>query len=95
MLIGQPDLDITRLSGIIINPSRPDVLPIRLDQVAELKLGPAPQERITRIDGQSVVALDLERTRGTHMITVAENVHDRIESITEYTTRGHATHCNG
>ncbi len=108
LLISQPELDIERLSRIIVDevqsgelPARlgqaPDVagagnaqavLPVRLDQVAALKLGPAPRESISRIDGLPVVVLVLERTRGTHMISVAESVYDRMDEIRDVMPEG-------
>ena len=81
LLIARPELDITRLSAIIVNEGEAGGVPVRLDQIADLRLGPAPRRSISRIDGLPVVVLELERTRGTHMIAVAESVYDRIESI--------------
>ncbi len=81
LLISHPEFDVGRLAGIIVSQSSPGELPIRLDQVATLELGPAPRTSIRRIDGLNAVAMDLERTRGSHMIDVAESVFDRIEDI--------------
>lgn len=81
LMVNKPELDLSRLSEIIVNQSRPGELPVRLDQVANLELGPAPRLSIRRIDGLNAVALDLERTRGSHIIDVAEAVHDRIEDL--------------
>ena len=81
LMISHPELDVSRLSAIIVSRSSPGKLPVRLDQVASLELGPAPRTSIRRIDGLNAVAMDLERTRGSHMIDVANTVHDRIEEI--------------
>lgn len=88
LMINKPELDLPRLSSIIVSQSQSGEIPIRLDQVASLKLGPAPRQSIRRIDGLNAVALDLERTRGSHIITVAETVQERIESIRESLPEG-------
>ena len=81
LLTSKAELDIAGLSAIIVSESMPGEVPVRLDQVASIGLGPAPLRSISRIDGDPVVIMDLERTRGTHMIDVAESVHDRIEEM--------------
>ena len=83
LMINRPELDLNRLSSIIVSQSSPGKLPVRLDQVASLQLGPAPRYNIRRIDGLNAVALDLERTRGSHIISVAETVHERIDELRE------------
>ncbi len=88
LMISRPELDISRLSAIIVSRSNPEGLPIRLDQVADLNLGPAPRQSIRRIDGLNAVALDLERTRGSHMINVAKTVNNRIEDIRDSLPEG-------
>ena len=88
LMMNRPELDLPHLSSIIVNQSRPGDLPVRLDQVANLELGPAPRLSIRRIDGLNAVALDLERTRGSHIIDVAETVHDRIEELRESLPEG-------
>ncbi len=81
LMINKPELDLNRLSSIIVSQSTSGELPIRLDDVASLKLGQAPQQSIRRIDGHNAVALDLERTRGSHILDVAEATYDRIHEI--------------
>lgn len=88
LMISHPELDISRLSAIIVSRSNPERLPIRLDQVADLNLGAAPRQSIRRIDGLNAVALDLERTRGSHMINVAKTVNNRIEDIRDSLPEG-------
>jgi len=88
LMINKPELDIDRLSSIIVSPSVQGRLPVRLGQVAQLKLGPAPRHNIRRIDGLNAVALDLERTRGSHMINVAANVHERIDELSSELPEG-------
>ena len=88
LMISRPELDVSLLSAIIVSRSNPEKLPIRLDQVADLNLGPAPRQSIRRIDGLNAVALDLERTRGSHMINVAKTVNNRIEDIRDSLPEG-------
>ena len=87
-MISRPELDVSRLSAIIVSRSNPERLPIRLDQVADLSLGAAPRQSIRRIDGLNAVALDLERTRGSHMINVAKTVNNRIEDLQDSLPEG-------
>ncbi len=81
LLISRPELDVGRLGAITVKESRPGALPVRLDQVATLRLGPAPLQSISRIDGLPVVVLELERTRGTHLLAVAESVYEGLEAL--------------
>ncbi|MCY4171096.1 MAG: efflux RND transporter permease subunit [Bacteroidetes bacterium] len=83
LMINKPELDVDRLSSIIVSRSGVNGFPVRLNQVASLKLGPAPRHNIRRIDGLNAVALDLERTRGSHIINVANHVHERIDDLKE------------
>lgn len=55
--------------------------PVRLQDVAEVQLGPAPPRSLTRIDGQSVVTLRIERASGSHMLSVAQAVSDRLADL--------------
>ena len=55
--------------------------PVRLRDVAEVQLGPAPPRSLTRIDGQSVVTLRIERASGSHMLSVARAVEDRLADL--------------
>ena len=81
LLFSKPSLDVDGLAAVIVSDERDDRLPVRLDQVAQLGFGPAPRRTLRRIDGLPVVTLELERTRGSHMIQVAQAVHDRIEDL--------------
>jgi len=55
--------------------------PVRLQDVAEVALGPAPPRSLTRIDGQSVVTLRIERASGSHMLSVAQAVEGRLADL--------------
>ena len=54
---------------------------VRLSDIATLSIQPAPVRSISRIDGQPVVTLRIDRAPGSHMLSVAEAVHRRIEQI--------------
>ncbi len=72
---------VARISKLVVNDASGNRPPVHMDDVATLTLGRAPRRTISRIDGQSVVTLELERARGSHMIQVAEAVHDRVEEL--------------
>ncbi|PQJ35444.1 acriflavin resistance protein [Salinibacter sp. 10B] len=52
--------------------------PVELHQVATIERTPAPRRSITRIDGDPVVTLTLDRAPGSHMVEVAERVRARM-----------------
>lgn len=52
--------------------------PLRLRDVADVRLGPAPVRSVSRVDGQSVVTLTVERARGSHLLDVADAVRHRL-----------------
>ena len=56
---------------------------ILLSDVADISTGPAPVRTISRIDGQSVITLRIDRARASHMIQVAEAIHGAIEDLRE------------
>ncbi len=55
--------------------------PVRLQDVADVRLGPAPVRAITRIDGQNAVTLTLDRAPGSHMLRVAGAVRARLADL--------------
>ena len=81
LLLSPSEESLAALRQLVVTPSRPGEPPVRLDEVAEVALGPAPRYSISRIDGQSVVTLTLDRTRGSHMIDLVEAVHERLAEL--------------
>lgn len=69
------------LRRLVLNQPSGSGQPVRLRDVADVTLGPAPVHSISRIDGQSVVTLTLSRARGSHMIEVAEAVQRRLADL--------------
>ncbi len=65
---------------VVSEPSR-DGPPVELHQVATIELKPAPRRSITRIDGNPVVTLTLDRAPGSHMVEVAERVRSRMAEL--------------
>jgi multidrug efflux pump subunit AcrB len=55
--------------------------PLRLRDLGRIAIGPAPVRSISRIDGNPVVSMRIDRARGSHMVQVAEAVHDRLDEI--------------
>lgn len=58
-------------------------VPIRLSDVADVAMEPAPVRSISRIDGQPVVTLRIDRAKGSHLIAVAEEVHAALQTLEE------------
>ena len=82
LLLFRPAEDrVDNLRRLIVRAPIDHGRPVRLADVADVALGPAPLRSISRIDGQSVVTLIIERARGSHMIETATDVLGRLEEI--------------
>ncbi len=55
--------------------------PVRLRDVATVETASAPRRSITRIDGQSVVTLTLDRAPGSHVVETADRVRDQLAEL--------------
>ena len=55
--------------------------PVELQDVATVDLQSAPRRSITRIDGDPVVTLTLDRAPGSHMVETANQVRARIDEL--------------
>ncbi|MFO8233271.1 MAG: efflux RND transporter permease subunit [Longimonas sp.] len=55
--------------------------PIRLGDIATVQRGPAPRRSISRIDGQPVVTLTIDRAPASHMLEVAQRVNDQLDAL--------------
>ena len=55
--------------------------PVRLGDIARVQRGPAPRRSISRIDGQPVVTLTLDRAPASHMLDVASAVEDELDRL--------------
>ncbi len=69
------------LGRLVVSVPRAGLPPVHLDDIATISLGPAPRRSISRIDGNPVVTLRLERARGSHMIALADAVYARIDGL--------------
>ncbi len=69
------------LGRLVVSEPRTNLPPVHLDDVASISLGPAPRRSISRIDGNPVVTLRLDRARGSHMIALADAVYARIDDL--------------
>ncbi|MEZ4698439.1 MAG: efflux RND transporter permease subunit [Rhodothermales bacterium] len=87
-LIIQPaEEDIGNIRNIVLKMSD-DGSPVRLADIGSVELAQAPQRSITRVDGQSVVSLRVERAKASHLVEVAEGVLDKIEELRGRTADG-------
>ena len=72
---------VEELRTLVVGPPGRDGPPVELRDVATLELKPAPRRSITRIDGDPVVTLTLDRAPGSHMVEVAERVRGRMAAL--------------
>ncbi|MEQ9105028.1 MAG: efflux RND transporter permease subunit [Rhodothermales bacterium] len=54
---------------------------VTLKDVAAVDMEPAPVRSISRIDGQPVVTLRIDRAKGSHLIDVARDVYTALEEL--------------
>ncbi len=69
------------LRRVVVRAGENGSRPIRLDDIGFVELGPAPLRSISRIDGQSVITLTVERQRGSHMLETARAVEIRLAEL--------------
>lgn len=69
------------LRRAVVRPGDAGSRPIRLSDVARVESGAAPLQSISRIDGQSVITITIERQRGSHMIETARAVEVRLAEL--------------
>ena len=63
--------------------------PIRVKDVAYVEDGMADFRSLSRLDGQRAVSLMVRRQSGTNLVTVAEEVKDRLDSIRKTLPEGY------
>jgi multidrug efflux pump subunit AcrB len=89
LLLSPAEQTVRRLEDLMI-PTMPVVTPegvqgvpksIPLHELATLTLGPAPVESVSRIDGQAVVTLSLDRGQGSHLLETAKSVKASLEAL--------------
>ena len=54
---------------------------VRLKDVASVAYGPAPLRSISRIDGEAVITLDIDRSRGSHLLKTANEVRTYLDQL--------------
>ena len=92
LLVSPAEDEVEALRDLVVNaPSFAEgAAAVRLGDVADVRLGPAPLRSITRIDGQAVVSLTVERARGTSMIAASRAVQGRLGALEETLPEGDA-----
>ncbi len=81
LLFTPPETDLEAIRNLVLLQPAPDATPVRLRDVATIVLGPAPARSISRVDGQPVVTLVLDRKPGSHLLTVADAVHATVDRL--------------
>jgi len=72
---------VEELRSVVVSAPGRDGSPVRLGDVATIQRTPAPRRSITRIDGNPVVTLTLDRAPSSHIVEVAERVRDRLPDL--------------
>ena len=72
---------VNALRDLIVSDPGREGPPVRLRDVATVETASAPRRSITRIDGQSVVTLTLDRAPGSHMVETADRVRTRLAEL--------------
>jgi len=68
---------IGELEDLVINPN----IPLKLTDIAEIKLGRQDEERISRIDGKSAVVINLLKDSESNLIETAAHAEKEIERL--------------
>jgi len=81
-LLFTPAVDrVERLREVVVSRTEHEGPPVTLRDVATVQLQSAPRRSITRIDGDPVVTLTLDRAPGSHMVETADRVRTRIDEL--------------
>ena len=62
-------------------PQAPKPKPVRLEQVADVKLVDAPATTLTRTDGKPTLGVSVTKTRDGNVVDVSDAVRSRIDSL--------------
>lgn len=74
---------VDELRSLVVSRPGREGPPVHLQEVATIEMKSAPRRSITRIDGDPVVTLTLDRAPGSHMVEVAERVRARMSTLEE------------
>ncbi len=69
------------LNQLVISSSTLSGIPLALADLAEVEIRPALHQSLSRVDGQNVVTLTLERAPGSDLLEVAKRVHQRLPTL--------------
>ena len=83
LLFNPAEAESAALEELVVKGSPDGGALVRLGDVATVQRGPAPRQSISRIDGQSVVTLEIDRAPGSHLIDVARRTHERLAELEE------------
>jgi len=80
LLLTPAESDVDTLRDLVVSPPN-RTPPVRLRDVGTLDLRPAPRRSISRIDGDPVVTLTLDRAPASPMLEVAQAVRARMAEL--------------
>ena len=81
LLMSPGEAQTDALRKIVLKRPEAGARPVRLSDVARVRPGFAPASSISRIDGQPVVTLTLDRIPGSNLLKVARNVEERLAGL--------------
>lgn len=81
LLMRSPEEAVAGYRDLVLKSTAGTSAPVRLSDVARIEMGPAPVRSISRIDGNPVVAIRIDRAKASNLIDVAEGVFSAIEAL--------------
>ncbi|MBO6574820.1 MAG: efflux RND transporter permease subunit [Rhodothermales bacterium] len=81
LLMRTPEQEVDGYRDLVVHVPPGLSAPVYLRDVASVELGPAPVRSISRIDGNPVVSMRLDRAKASNLVAVAESVYDAIEAL--------------
>lgn len=81
LLLSPSEEEVDALRTLVVRPSGGGEPMIHLRDVGRVVLGPAPRRTISRVDGDPVVTLSVDRAPASPMLEVAAAVRDRLHAL--------------
>jgi multidrug efflux pump subunit AcrB len=81
LLLRPAETDVSALRDLVVSEAGADGAPVHLRDVGTVELQSAPRRSISRIDGDPVVTLTVDRAPASPMLEVAESVRGRMEEV--------------
>jgi len=81
LLMRTPEQKVAGYRSLVVHTVPGLSTPVHLSDIASIEMGPAPVRSISRIDGNPVVTLTIDRAKGSNLVGVAASVFEAIEIL--------------